>query len=69
MGCGIDNHIRLEQADRLGHPGRVTEITAIVSGIEIHCGNAAQRGQCALQLPANLTILTKQQDMHQARSP
>ncbi|CAJ1880173.1 hypothetical protein PEKONANI_03326 [Aeromonas jandaei] len=69
MGCGVDNHIRLDQTYRVGHPGRVAEITAIVGGVKVNGSDAPERRQCALQLPADLTILAKQQNMHQVRSP
>lgn len=45
VGRCIDNHIRLEQAHRFRHAGRVAEITAIIGGIEVDCGDSAQRGE------------------------
>ncbi|MNQ98497.1 hypothetical protein D3C85_1141910 [compost metagenome] len=69
MGRSVDNNIRFDQTNRFGHPCRVAEITAIVDGVKINGGDAAQRRQCTLQLPAYLTVFAKQQNMHQARSP
>ncbi|MNE67996.1 hypothetical protein D3C80_1636350 [compost metagenome] len=69
MGCGVDNHVGFEQPNRVGHPGRVAEITAIVGGVKINGGDAAQRRQRSLQLPSHLAVFAKQQNMHQPRSP
>ncbi|MNL17009.1 hypothetical protein D3C87_1380780 [compost metagenome] len=45
VGRCIDNYIRLEQTHRVGHACRVAEIAAIVGGIEVDCGDSAQRGE------------------------
>ncbi len=69
MGRGVDNHIRFYQTYRFGHPCRVAEIAAIIGGVKINGGDTPERCQCALQLPADLAVFAKQQNMHQARSP
>ncbi|MNY30331.1 hypothetical protein D3C86_1644340 [compost metagenome] len=69
VGCRVDNHVRLDQTYRFGHPCRIAEIAAIVGGVKINGGDAPQRRQCSLQLPAYLAIFAKQQNMHQSRSP
>ena len=68
MGGGIDDHVRLQQTHGLSHAFRVTEVAAVVGGVKIHRGDATQRQQRALQLPAHLAIFTEQQNMHQLRS-
>ena len=69
VGCGVDNHVRLDKTYRVGHPCRVAEIATIIGGVKINGSDAAQRCECTLQLPTDLTVFAKQQNMHQARSP
>ncbi|MNE92187.1 hypothetical protein D3C80_1898860 [compost metagenome] len=64
VGRGIDDDIRAQGANCLGHPGRVGEITAVIGAVEVQCRHGAQYREATLQLPADLAAFAEEQDVH-----
>ncbi len=71
VGGGIDDQVWLELQHRGGQCLRLRKVAAqaalrLARAVERH--QFAQRGQAALQFPAELAVLSQQQNFHAAAS-
>ena len=64
MGRSVDDDVRLDGPHRLREAGQLGEIAAVVGAVMAQRNKVAQRGQTALQLPADLATFAEQQDLH-----
>ena len=66
-GCvrtGIDNKVWLDRTYCLGQACQIGEVATMVDAVEVQRDQLTQGGQTALKLPAHLTALAEQQNLH-----
>ena len=71
VGRGIDDELRRGGADRAraARPGRAKSSRQGGGAVDVDRDHLAEQRQRALQLPADLSVLAEQQDLHAGRCP
>jgi len=64
MRGGVDDDVRGYLADGFGECREISEITAIVGAVEFKGDDFTERGEAALQFPADLSAFTEEEDFH-----
>ena len=54
---GVDDDVRAQSAHGVGDTGGIAEVTAVDCAVMVQGRDAAQHGEAALQLPADLAVL------------
>ena len=66
MGRRIDDHVGAVSQNSLSQALWLAQIAAEIGAVPVQRQHLAQRGQAALQLPADLAVFAQQQDFHEA---
>lgn len=64
VGSGVDDDVGTQGAHGGGQIIEAAQIATVFGAVAIQGRDASQRGQAALQLPAQLAAFAEQQDVH-----